>query len=160
MADVAVEVKIADSEQFQALMRSLVSAAESFATLSDEERAALPEAARNGIDTLIASGRPEGSSGEEHRACHGRVIIEWPPPRNGILASWGCAIYDAETGAPVTTASKITVTADVQDLITCELVMFADEDGNPVREGKPRFRGDRIITGTFPFIVAEMRVRS
>jgi hypothetical protein len=160
VADVAVEVKIADSEQFQALMRSLRSAAESFATLSDEERAALPGAARDGIDTLIAAARPESGSDEEHRAFHGRVIIEWPPPRNGILASWGCAIYDAETGKLVTTASKVMVTADVQDLITCNLVMFADEDGNPVFDGKPRFRDDRIITGTFPFIVAEMRVRS
>jgi len=160
VADVAVEVQIADSEQFQALMRSLVSAAESFATLSDEERAALPRAARAGIDILIAAAQPGGGSDGEDRAFCGRVIIEWPPPRNGILASWGCAIYDAETGKPVTTASKITVTADVQDLITCELVMFADEDGNPVYDGKPRFRDDRIITGTFPFIAAEMRVRS
>ena len=76
--------------------------------------------------------------GKDGPAYCGRVIIEWPAPgRSPVLPAWGCAIFDAETGKPVATAEKITipaVTASAAEVITCELTMFADEDGNPVCE--------------------------
>lgn len=108
-------------------------------------------------------GWPEGPQ----RQYYGLVIIEWPAPRRkdgvpGVLAAWGCSILDAATGEPITTAEKATilrVTADAQSFIIADLVMLADLDGNPVPDGKPRWRDGKVITGVFPFLVAEMRVR-
>jgi hypothetical protein len=114
---------------------------------------------------------PEGPD----RQYFGYVIIEWPAPhrKDGIprvLPAWGCSILDAGTGEPITTVGKITVervTADVTGFIVADLVMFADPDGAPVlgpgEDGTFPFyqREDgRVRTGVFPFIVAEMRVRS
>jgi hypothetical protein len=111
---------------------------------------------------------------EDGPVYYGLVIIEWPAPlRKGEvrpLAGWGCAILDAETGKPVTTVEKLfvpPVTAAAQAFITCELTMFADDKGMPVlfarEDGNftvfPDGEG-KIRTGTFPFLVAEMRVRS
>lgn len=109
--------------------------------------------------------------GKSSNCCsYGSVIIEWPPMRAGlsgrewasILPGWGCAILDAETGGMITTVEKLSipaVTADAVGPVTVWLAMFADEDGNPVLDGKPHVRDGEVITGTFPFFVAEMRVR-
>jgi hypothetical protein len=105
---------------------------------------------------------------------YGCVIIEWPAPlRKGEhrpLAGWACSIFDAETGKMIVTAEKIyipAVTASAQRFITCELLTGADDDGKPVLfpgdDGKlPLFKDDdgEIRRGTFPFLVAEMRIRS
>lgn len=110
----------------------------------------------------------------------GRVIIEWPAPHESRpLPGWGCAILNADTGKPVTTVEKLSipaVTADAQGAITCWLTIFTDQDGKPLLELERRPRPDGkgwaelvylrdgdmskgIATGTFPFLVAEMRVR-
>lgn len=123
-------------------------------------------------------------SDEDKPVYRGSVIIEWPsagsrPPRGvgTLLPGWGCSITDAETGKLVLTVLKIAVHADAQGFVTCELTMFADLDGNPLlelerREHYPVMPGHigshavypdedgNIRTGTFPFLVAEMRVRS
>lgn len=116
-------------------------------------------------------------AGAEAPQYYGAVIIEWPAPKqvdpDRPLAGWGCSILDAGTGKQITTVEKISipaVTADATNFITADLTMFADEDGLPVlfpepspgkpgsvkifldADGKPR-------AGTFPFLVAEMRVR-
>jgi hypothetical protein len=113
---------------------------------------------------------------EDGSAYYGRVIIEWPEPPERkwhSLVGWRCAVLDAETGKPVITVSKITlpaITADARGWITCELTMFADDDGMPVlspgeypgRPGSVKIYMDgdgNVRTGTFTFIVAEMRVR-
>lgn len=97
--------------------------------------------------------------------CYGHIIIEWPAPRGTdyprLMPGWACAIFDAATGKPVTTAEKLVipaVTVDARRFITAELTMLADEDGNPVFDGNPHVRDGEIITATFPFLVAEMRV--
>lgn len=110
---------------------------------------------------------PRWPEGPKRQYC-GYVIIEWPAPRRkdgvpGVLAAWGCSILDAVTGEPIAAAEKVTilrVTADAQSFIIADLAMFADLDGNPVPDGKPRFRDGKVITGVFSFLVAEMRVRS
>ncbi|HEV2255998.1 MAG TPA: hypothetical protein VGS06_22850, partial [Streptosporangiaceae bacterium] len=91
---------------------------------------------------------------------------------------WGCSILNAETGKLVTTVEKLSipaVTADAAGVITCWLTIFTDQGGQPLldleRQPKPDGGwaevvylrdGDMskgIATGTFPFLVAEMRVR-
>ena len=122
----------------------------------------------------------EVRSDEESRVYHGRVIIEWPAPheRRPVLPGWGCSIFDAETGKQIVTVSRIKVpgvqvTADAESVFVAELTMFADEDGKPVlfpdehpslrdRLGPTRVFVDddgNVRTGTFLFLVAEMRVR-
>jgi hypothetical protein len=120
--------------------------------------------------------------GEKEPAWRGSVIIEWPPVppyrRRGatLLPGWGCAIFDAETGRQILTVTGLGVRADAKGFVTCELTMFAGPDGNPLlelerREQHPVMPGHigshavypdddgGIRTGTFPFLVAEMRVR-
>jgi hypothetical protein len=102
---------------------------------------------------------------EDEPAYYGRVIIEWPAQhRKGhVLASHGCAIFDAETGKPIPAVSRAAITADVTGFITCDLTLLADEDGKPVLDRTPQFIANRdgeIRTGVFPFLVAEMRVRT
>jgi hypothetical protein len=120
---------------------------------------------------MTETAEAEVRSDEESPRYYGRVIIEWPALREGrVLPGWGCSIFDAETGQPIVTAEKIvipSVTATAQDVITCDLTMFADPSGMPVLF--PREDGNLTIwqaadagikTGTFLFEVAEMRVRS
>jgi hypothetical protein len=99
-------------------------------------------------------------------AYYGRVIIEWPAPgRSPALPGWGCSIFDADTGEPIVTVTRLkmpSVTVDAQDVITADLTMLADEDGMPVLGKVPQFidiKDGEIPSGTFPFLVTEMRVR-
>jgi hypothetical protein len=95
----------------------------------------------------------------------GAVIIEWPAaPRRGVGAIAGCtvAVYAAFTGSecgpkPITTVTRIEIHAPADELVTADLTMFAGEDGKPLFDGMPVLRDGEVITGTFPFIVAEMR---
>lgn len=114
---------------------------------------------------------------EKPPSLYGYVIIEWPAPKPGPhprgMPAWGCSIFDAVTGKQITTVDKIAipaVTADVTGWVTCELNMFADGDGMPVlfpehTPGRPYSvkvcldDDGKVRTGTFAFIVSEMRVR-
>lgn len=110
------------------------------------------------------------SSDEAPPTYDGCVIIEWPgPPKRGIgaIAGGAIAIYDAFSGDEphgkmITTVSSadIVIHARAEDLVTADLTMFADEDGKPVFGGKPHIRDGEVITATFTFLVADMRVRS
>ncbi len=107
---------------------------------------------------------PEGPD----RQYHGYVIIEWPAPTHPgearAIPGWKCAILNATTGEPITTVQKITVLrviADTQSYIIADLVMMADPDGMPVLNGSTVYPDGEggFLTGVFPFLVAEMRVR-
>jgi hypothetical protein len=93
----------------------------------------------------------------------GVIAIEWPAPTGGSI--YACMlgrlvkITDAVSGKPVTTCSDIAVHADSGALVTADLTLFADEDGEPVLDGKPAVRDGETLTATFPFVVSEMRVR-
>jgi hypothetical protein len=89
------------------------------------------------------------------------VIIEWPAPRGdgGPMPGWDVAIYDAATGAQMLNVMRaVLVSAEPSDVVTADLTMLADRDGNPSAE--PRLRYGKVITGVFRHYVAEMRVRS
>lgn len=93
----------------------------------------------------------------------GVIAIEWPAATGGsvyaCLLGWGVKVTDAATGKPVTTCLDVTVHADAGALVTADLTLLADEDGEPLLEGKPVVRDGEPLTGTFPFVVAEMKVR-
>ena len=95
----------------------------------------------------------------------GVIVIEWGKPRPGArsvepLPAWKTAIFDALSGKPITTVSKLEIHAPANGLVTADLTMFADQDGQPVYSGNTVYPGGdgEILTGTWPFLVAEMRV--
>ena len=94
------------------------------------------------------------------RVARGSVIIEWPAPRSEgrPMPGWDVAVYDAATGAQMLNVMRaILVSAEPSDLVTADLTMLAGEDGDPSAE--PCLRDGEVITGTFRFLVAGMRVR-
>jgi hypothetical protein len=172
VADVAVEFRITDDEPFWSFTTGVTEALGEFGTLDDRQLAALPEGFRRGIERLhaackgIGAERPVTARNPPENGYRGAVIIEWPgPPKHGVGPVRAClaAVYDAFTGdspdpkmIPVT---EITVHAPADGFVTADLTMFADADGNPSYTGMPVVRDGEIITATFPFRVAEMRIR-
>jgi hypothetical protein len=103
---------------------------------------------------------------------YGQVIIEWPAagprwagnPWPHPLPGWGCRVIDAMTGRTFL-VMEIQVDADAHRFITADVTMFATPEGRPLY----RHPGEhpcnvhmddagQVITGTFRFLVAEMRV--
>jgi hypothetical protein len=164
-----VELRITDAEPFRFLIDAVSDAAYRFAELTPDELAALPPATAAGIKLLrdgIArfTGGPAAELPPGRAAYRGEVIIEWPAPHGdprmpmiGTLV----AVYDAATGEPVTTVSSadITVHADAGSLVTANLVLLADEEGDPILDGPPVVANGHILTGVFPYLVTAMRIR-
>lgn len=96
----------------------------------------------------------------------GVLIIEWPAPRvaspYNAMPGWGVTITDAVSGKVITTCTDadIVIHAGATGLVTADLNLFADEDGEPIFDGRPVPEGDGFRAGVFPFLVGEMRVRS
>ena len=92
----------------------------------------------------------------------GHIGIEWPAPAQDgmslVLPGWKIAVWDALSGRPVTTVTRIELHASAVDVIAADVTMFADLDGRPVYTGQPYQRDGETIWGTFPFLVAWMRV--
>jgi hypothetical protein len=88
----------------------------------------------------------------------GTIVIEWPQPASGALHGYKLKI-STEDGRPVLTVMNLAVHSAADSLVWAEMMMFADRDGNPVYD-HPVYQhdGGELITGTFPFRVAEMRV--
>ncbi len=99
----------------------------------------------------------------EGAAYRGVIAIEWPPPHGASpyssMAGSRVSVTDALTGKPIMTCTKIIVHVDAEALVTADLIMFADADGGPLLGGEPVPQGDGFVTGAFPFLVGEMRVR-
>jgi len=132
-------------------------------TLTTENAAA---AGRGGCRTAGEATAPQdvpGWAAEPGPPYRGLVSIEWPAPSGGsvyaCLLGRGVKVADAVTGKAITTCSDITIHADAGALVTADLTLFADKDGEPLLDGNPVLGGDGIRTGAFPFVVAEMRVR-
>lgn len=87
----------------------------------------------------------------------GTIIITWPQPRGGVLQGWAISLADAVTGEPIQTVTAFSVVlhAEAGDLVWAECEMFATLDGKPAYEAPEM--GPPLL-GTFPFLVAEMRV--
>lgn len=93
----------------------------------------------------------------------GVIVIEWPPPFGAspysAMTGHKVEITDALTGKPVITCLRATIAVDMEAIVTADLTMFADENGEPLFEGMPVMRDGEPLTGTFPFVVVEMKVR-
>lgn len=160
----AVELKIADAEPFSTFIAAVGSTLGLFAGVDLD---ALPEGARAGVAELRSACEALGASIPAREApddaYRGVVIIEWPAPYGtgpySAMHGGGAAITDAVTGALLTTVSRAVITASPQNLVTAELTMLADADGEPIPDGLPVVEGGEIRTGTFTFLVTEMRVR-
>lgn len=106
----------------------------------------------------------EAAGSEETVAQYrGVIIIEWPAPGGGpysAMAGARVCITDAVSGKPIETCqhADIVVRADVNELVTANLILFTDAVGEPLFDGEPVADGEEILTGVFPFLVAEMRV--
>jgi hypothetical protein len=95
----------------------------------------------------------------------GRIVIEWPARRSGA-GPHGClkgplvAVFDGVTGEQIMTASRlVVVNVDAEGIITADVTMFADADGQPVFDGDPHEEDGEVLMGTFPFLVTGMRIR-
>jgi len=121
-----------------------------------DEHEAIADAERGQADAK----RWEAEPGPPYR---GVVVIEWPAPVGGSV--YACMIgrdvkiTDAATGKPFGTCSNVTVHADPGALVTADLTLLADKDGEPLLDGRVVTRDGEPLTGVFPFVVAEMRVR-
>ena len=106
---------------------------------------------------------PEAGDGDDVARYRGVIAIEWPPPTRpgpyGAMTGHNVAVTDLLTGKPVT-CTDIRVHADPERLVTADLTLFADADGEPVLDGEPVAGDVGFLTGTFPFLVGEMRIRS
>jgi len=107
----------------------------------------------------------EGARQEREAAPYrGVIIIEWPAPVNAgspynVMAGCLLTVTDAVSGAQIKTCTDITIRANAEALVTADLTMLTDEDGEPLF-GEPVPDGGGFRTATFPFLVGEMRVRA
>jgi hypothetical protein len=92
----------------------------------------------------------------------GEIGIEWPPHAQRTrwaIAGWGVAPFNAE--GFITTISEITLHAKASGIIWAEVAMFTDEAGQPIYRTPAKLHlaeDGRPVTGTFRFLVTEMRV--
>jgi len=110
--------------------------------------------------SLFAEEDPAREAAPPYR---GVIIIEWPAPFGAspysAMTGHAVEITDALTGKPVRTCLRASVAVDMEAIVTADLTLFADEDGEPLLDGEPVLDGGEIRTALFPFVVAEMRVR-
>jgi len=94
----------------------------------------------------------------------GTMTVTWPRPRGGAVPAWAVSLADAATGEAITTVTGFTtrIHAVAGDVVWAEVTMFADGDGRPLLSGRPVLAPladrDAVKTGTFAFLVTEMRV--
>jgi hypothetical protein len=160
----AVELRFADEEPIRSFIDGVSSALGLFSGVDPDE---LPEAARLAVMELRAACEAVGAKAPAREGpdadFRGVVIIEWPAAHGASpyssIAGHRVAVTDALTGKLITTCLGVTVRADPQRLVTADLEMLADENGNPLLEGDPVLDCGEIRTGVFPFAVSEMRVK-
>jgi len=103
------------------------------------------------------------STDTEPQSFDGFLGIEWPAAPPGCdrpLIAWKVTPFNAD--GPITTITEFTIHATATDLVWAEATMFADEEGRPVYSvppgGKLHTDDEGVVTGTFRFLVTEMRI--
>ena len=105
-------------------------------------------------------------NGDDVAQYRGVIAIEWPaatrPGPYGAMIGRMTAVTDLVTGNEIRTCTGITVHVDMERLVTADLTLFTDADGEPVLDGEPVVDAERggFRTGVFPFLVGEMRVKA
>ncbi len=121
----------------------------------------LEPAGRSGGDPVTED------NGDDVAQYRGVIAIEWPaatrPGPYGAMIGRMTAVTDLVTGKEIRTCTGITVNVDMDRLVTADLTLFADADGEPILDGEPVLldaeRGE-FRTAVFPFLVGEMRVKA
>jgi hypothetical protein len=93
-------------------------------------------------------------------AFEGSVILVWPKPVKDMLPGYAVTVL-LVGGKNIPTVTGLTVHVSCDDLVWAELTMWTDADGHPLyggSDGEPLMGAGGVVTGTFPFLVAEMRV--
>jgi len=92
----------------------------------------------------------------------GRLIITWPKSDRPALLPPLTILHDADTGEQITSVASFTLSADAtENLVTAELTMLTDADGQPLASAATPILtddGEDVRTGVFRWAVAEMRV--
>lgn len=92
----------------------------------------------------------------------GRLVIIWPKASGPAVHGNLIAFIDADSGDPIVTITDLTVHVDLYAPVVAEVAMFADADGKPLLGAHampvPDADGKAYRTGTFRWLVAEMRV--
>ncbi len=163
-APAVVELRFADEEPIRSFIDGVSSALGLFSGVDPDE---LPEPARLAVMELRSACETVGASVPAREGpdadFRGVVIIEWPAAHGAspysAIAGHRVAVTDALTGKLIRTCLGVTVRADPQRLVTADLEMLADENGDPLFDGEPVPDGDSFRSGVFPFAVSEMRVK-
>src|SRR5580700_2597277 len=103
-ADVQViELRLADHEQVESLIHGVSHSVALLASLTGDERAALPVTAQAAIDALFAACRGLGAEPPQNLEPRGSVILEWAPARGDARAmpGWQTAVFDAISGQQI-----------------------------------------------------------
>jgi hypothetical protein len=115
---------------------------------------------REGIRVTVTE---DEATETEPQPFDGFLGIEWPaasPECDRPLIGWKVTPFNAD--GPITTITEFTIHATATDLVWAEATMFADEEARPVYSvppgGKLHTDDEGIVTGTFRFLVTEMRV--
>jgi hypothetical protein len=107
--------------------------------------------------TVIAGVLADYPLSEGAREHKGSVIIEWPLGGAGhVLPSCLSAVYDEKTGDLIP-AAKIAVCAGGGSVITADISVFLDRQGEIIHDPSVIWRDSDGIPATFTFLVAEMR---
>lgn len=176
MADSAtVSVKIADAEPVKTLLAGVAEAVQLFAGLDKDTLAATPPDVLDGIDALrkaygLVTPEPPAVRPPDGADYWGLIVIEWPaapavtPERPGPrpMPAWQVLIYDAADGQPIVTAERAVIcVVDANSWTAADLTMFCDDEGKPVLRGGTFYPDEngKLRTGTFRYLISEMRVR-
>ena len=108
----------------------------------------------------------DDSTETEPQSFDGVLGIKWPASpvaTDRSLLGWQVSPFDAD--GPVNTILEFTLHAKATGLIWIEATMFADDAGKPVLHTRPPgyqllVEDGKPVTGTFRFLVIEMRVQS
>jgi hypothetical protein len=96
---------------------------------------------------------------ERPESFEGAVTIEWQAADAGTLPGWRFWISDGD-GTVIPTVTGLVLHVDAENATWAEVTMFADAAGRPDCTGQPlNVHDGEAVTGTFPFLVANMGVR-
>lgn len=92
----------------------------------------------------------------------GRLIIIWPKASVDAVYGHLVAFADADSGDPIVTITDLTIHVDLYAALVAEATMLTGLDGKPLLGTRarpvPTEDGKAYRTGTFRWLVAEMRV--
>lgn len=160
---VAVELTIADKEPVASFVADAAEALDVLSALSADELAGCPAAVAAGIAGLRAAVSRLAGSEPRKPEWRGHLVIEWPPPsREMPVPGPLMAAFEVDPlgkHRPLY-ATRITIRALPDEVVSAEVEAVVDDYGRPIPEGcSPVITAGELPVRTFRYAVAEMRVR-